>query len=174
MHTLKATLIDLIVLAVILLIITILLPSGFIIEKTIEINAPPSKVFNLIYDLNQWSKWDPWVVETMDHHTGYQIEKSQSGYCLNWISYKGAVGRGKLTIIHSIPDSLIQTEIIFEKKIKCEGIFLISSHNNNTTIRLTIRGELHGIKKWANLLMEQQIGGQFQQGFFKIKEICEK
>ena len=43
-----------------LLVIGLLLPSGFKVQRSVQVAAPASKIYPLIVDPRQWKQWTVW------------------------------------------------------------------------------------------------------------------
>ncbi|MGC3966752.1 MAG: SRPBCC family protein [Pirellulales bacterium] len=88
-----------------------ILPEDFRISHAVVIDAPPAAVFEQVNDLHNWEKWSPWL--KMDPETGkkYEGPAAGEGAVFAWTSKK--LGDGRMKIVKSRPDSLIDFDLHF-------------------------------------------------------------
>src|SRR5690606_3612297 len=97
MNILKWLLIVVGSLIVLLLLVALLLPSEFRVERSIVIEATPETVYEQVVDLNNWPNWSPW--NAMEPTAEYTVSGAQRGVGAV-SSWKGEViGTGTLTIV---------------------------------------------------------------------------
>jgi uncharacterized protein YndB with AHSA1/START domain len=123
------------IVAIVVLVIALILvvaamkPNTFSVAREGQINAPPEKIFALINDFHEWTKWSPW--EKMDpnltrNHSGITAGK---GAVYDW-SGNRQVGQGQMTITESAASSRIDIDLHFMKPFEAR---------NKTVFSLTIR-----------------------------------
>jgi hypothetical protein len=61
MRFVKLALISAVALFVVILLISLLLPSHVRISRAVDINAPAEKIYPFISDIKQWEKWNAYV-----------------------------------------------------------------------------------------------------------------
>ena len=71
----------LVVLIVAILIFAATKPSTFHIQRSIDIQAPPDKVFPLIDDLHNWPQWAPQDREDSTMKRTFSGPKAELGRC---------------------------------------------------------------------------------------------
>ena len=57
---LKTLIVVLIVLIIAFVVIGLMLPTNFLVSRSIVIDAPASKIHSNLNDLNKWPEWSPW------------------------------------------------------------------------------------------------------------------
>ena len=65
-------------LIVLLLIVIVLQPNSFRVERRATIPAPPAEVFAQVQDLHKWQAWSPW--ENIDP----ELKRTYSGSPAGW------------------------------------------------------------------------------------------
>ncbi|MEQ9231347.1 MAG: SRPBCC family protein, partial [Cyclobacteriaceae bacterium] len=63
------------------------------IERSIDIDAPVEKVFQVLNDFNQWAVWSPWLL--IDEHPNVRVSEDAKFY--EWEGKR--TGSGKMQII---------------------------------------------------------------------------
>ena len=92
-------------LLLVLVLVGLILPQSYSVNKTIEINANIDAVKPLITDFNQWQKWSPW--EKVDPSIRFTLGEPSSGLGAHQ-SWKGKWGYGEM-IITSVNQNKGQT-----------------------------------------------------------------
>src|ERR1041385_1721836 len=90
---------------VIVLVIGVLLyayslPDTFRVEREVDIQASPEKVFALINDFRAWDAWSPWEKKDPRMKRVYSTETSGKGANYAWEGNKN-VGQGRMEITES-------------------------------------------------------------------------
>ena len=90
-----------------------LLPPQAVVTRSIEIAAPPDKVFAVVGDLRRFNEFSPWA--DLDPNITYTFEGPESGLGqqMNWSSEHADVGKGSQTIIRYEPPTFVETRIDF-------------------------------------------------------------
>ena len=73
MKVVKWIAIVIVALIALFVVIGLLLPSEFYVQRKIIIDAPPEKIHVLVGDLARWPEWEPWLrgrSDDRDHHRG--------------------------------------------------------------------------------------------------------
>src|SRR5277367_1178400 len=77
-------------------------PGTIRVQRSIEINAPPEKIFALINDFHNWSLWAPQDKEDPTMKRTFSGSADGAGAVSDWTS-KGRAGRGRMSITESVP-----------------------------------------------------------------------
>ena len=152
-------------------------PNNFRIAREATIDAKPEKVFALINDFHEWSKWSPW--EKMDPamqrtHSG---APSGKGAAYAWSGNK-KVGRGRMEIANSNPPSKVDIDLEFMEpfKAKNKAEFTLVPADGGTRVSWTMTGERPFMFKLMGLFMnfDQMVGKDFEAGLQAMKQEAEK
>jgi hypothetical protein len=106
----KKILIGLLALVLILVLVGFMLSQHYEASRSIVIHAPAEKVFPLIGDLRNWSRWDPFqevdrtIVTTLGEKTT-GIGASQS--------WQGSSGGGRLVFTECDPSTGVSCDMVF-------------------------------------------------------------
>jgi hypothetical protein len=113
MKVLKWIGIILVSLVVILLIIALILPKNFSVERSVVIDAPRDQVYEELAYLANFDRWSPWA--KLDTAMQFEINGQDGtvGATYEWEGNED-VGKGKITIDHMQDDSIAQTLTFLE------------------------------------------------------------
>jgi uncharacterized protein YndB with AHSA1/START domain len=158
------------------LIVAAMKPNSFSVAREGVINAPPEKVFALINDFREWTKWSPW--EKMDpnlsrNHSG---AAAGQGAVYGWSGNK-KVGQGQMTITDTSPPSRIDIDLHFMKPFEARNktVFSLTPVSNGTKVRWEMTGSSPFMFKVMSLFtsMDQMIGKDFEAGLENMKAAAE-
>ena len=106
---LKVILIALAVIAIVLIIIVALQPSGYRVARSTKISAPPEAVFAQVNDFQKWAAWNPWGKIDPAMKQNYEGAPAGVGAIYTWAG-NNEVGEGRMTITESRPSELIRIQ----------------------------------------------------------------
>ena len=152
-------------------------PDMFRVQRSIEIEVPPERIFQRINDLTEWVAWSPW--EKMDP----AMKKTASGAPLG----KGAmyewdgnhqVGKGRMEILESLSPSKVLLKLDFLKPFEAHNRaeFTLTAQDSSTTVTWAMYGPQPYLAKVMGLFFncEKMVGPQFETGLANLKTISEK
>jgi Polyketide cyclase / dehydrase and lipid transport len=151
-------------------------PDNFQIVRSIEIKAPPEKIFARINDLGQWDTWSPWAKIDPAMTKSVSAQSAGKGATYEWSGNK-EVGKGKMLVIESQPSSLVQIQLDFIEPFKAtnQTFFSLKPAANGTTVEWKMTGESPLISKIVGLFfdMDKSVGGDFVRGLENLKKLSE-
>jgi hypothetical protein len=156
---------------VVALLGAMLLPSKVHVERSIVINAPAAKIFNEINSLQKWTVWDPWHKKDPNIVNEYSGPESGVGNKNTWKSSHKEVGNGAQTIMESVPNEKIITELDFGDQGKGGGSFLLSAEGQGTKVLWGMDADMgmNPIGKIFGLFMDGMVGKEFEEGLNNLK-----
>lgn len=172
MKILKSLFILVAVILVLFTVITLFLPSKVEMQRSRIIDAPVSVIFKQVNDLRNWQNWSPW------HQLDPQMTVNYSGDTAegtgHWYSWEGneAVGSGKLTILESIPNSRIRTQMVFsgvEEPSYSNWIF--EEEEQGTKVTWTYDATTPGAAKWLGLVTEYFLAPAYENGLKNLDSV---
>jgi hypothetical protein len=162
-------------LIVLLLIVAAFLAKIYHIEKTIIIKKPVRVVMNMIGNLNEYAKWNPWQQSDPSATTTITGTPGTPGHKYAWRGKK--VGMGSLTIT-DLDDRHIHFALQFLKpwNAKAKDNWLFEAWGEGET---KVTWENSGDLPWpmARLmgpLLDKNLNHQFEQGLINLKKLCEE
>ncbi len=174
---LKLILIALIVLIAIALILASTKPDTFRIERSINIKAPPEKIFPLIADFHQMNKWSAW--ENIDPAMKRSFTGAESGVGAKYAwDGNNDIGQGSMEILEATLSSKVLIKLDFYKPFEAHNMaeFTLTPHGETTTVNHAMYGPSPFISKLMSMVfnMEKMVGPKFEEGLANMKAIAEK
>ncbi|HMM68598.1 MAG TPA: hypothetical protein PKC03_16815 [Dokdonella sp.] len=127
-------LVSLLIVAVLIVVIGLLLPSHGHVERQTEVSSPLRQIFDSVNTLRRFPEWSPERRLDPQLHMEYSGPRTGVGAS---VSYRGneLVGEGKLTISASDEDSQVKMDVVnnFAGENKTYTITLNPSENGKTT-----------------------------------------
>jgi uncharacterized protein YndB with AHSA1/START domain len=152
-----------------------LLPPQAVVTRSIEIAAPPDRVFAIVGDLRHFNEFSPWA--DLDPNITYTFEGPESGVGqkMNWASENPDVGSGSQTIIRHEPPTFVETQLDFGIRGKPISSFELVPSTSGTRVTWVFKSDLEGIPaKWFGLMFDRWIGNDYEEGLAKLKEVAER
>ena len=169
-------LIALAVVAIALVGVVAVQPSGFRIARTTTISAPPPAVFAHVNDFHKWEAWNPWAKLDPAMKQTYEGASAGTGAIYTWAGNR-EVGEGRMTLTESRPTELIRIKLEFLKPFRATNTaeFTFKPEGDRTVVTWTMTGEKNFIAKAVGLVMnvDKMVGGQFETGLARMKSVVE-
>src|SRR5712691_3234274 len=81
-------------------------PSGFAVERSIEINAPPRMIYDYVVEPKQWTKWSVWTQRDPQMRITYSGPPFGMGAKWSWVSK--SEGSGSMVFTRVEPDRRVE------------------------------------------------------------------
>ena len=152
-------------------------PNSFRVERSIDINASPEKIFALIDDLHGWPAWSPY--ETKDPGMKHTVSGAASGKgaVYEWEGNKN-VGKGRMEILESRLNSKVVIQLDFLEPFKARNTaeFTLVPRGNATKVGWALYGPSPYLSKLMGVFvnMDTMIGKDFEDGLASLKTLAEK
>ena len=150
-------------------------PDAFHIQRTATIEAAPERIFPLINDLRENSRWSPFENDpAMTRvHSGSAAGK---GAVFEWNGNR-QVGRGRIAITDSVPPSKVVMALDMFTPFEAHNVveFTLAPHDGKTDVTWSMRGPQPFMAKLMSTVMDcdKMVGSQFEEGLGKLKAIAE-
>lgn len=151
-----------------------MLPGEARVERSIDIAAPPDKVFAIAADLRRMPEWSPWV-ET-DPRTTFSFEGPSGGVgqVMRWTSNNPMIGSGTMTVTESLPDVRFATQSAYAGFGTSAATMNLAPDGTGTRVTWVFQSALPGvIDRWAGLGMDKTIGAEYDQSLRNLKALAE-
>jgi hypothetical protein len=161
----------------VVLVLAALRPGNFRISRSLEINAPASRIFPYIEDFTRWAEWSPYekLDPGMKRNMGAITRGKGATYA--W-SGNNKVGQGSMAISETKQDSLVAIDLSFTRPMKAENEvnFTLEPSSHGTLVGWHMDGTNNFIGKIFGLFMniDRMVGRQFEEGLGNLKRITEK
>lgn len=162
-------------LAVLLVLISFLLPATFKVERSATIKSTPAQVYLLTANFELWHLWAPWFSKD-DTATKTEISgaTASAGASLKWAGE--SYGDGEIILTDLVPGQTVGYDIAFDEgKHKSKGKFSIASEGDSLRVTWTDEGDLgyNPINRYFGLLMDRFMGPDFEKGLATLKMVAE-
>lgn len=154
------------------LLLTLLAPGRFVVERKAELAASAQAVSQIIADFHRYTEWNPWMTRDETVQISVSGAAATAGHCLSWKGKK--TGSGEI-VLQSANDSAIHWLIHYTKPWKMKGedrLSLRSTGANKVEISWQHRGQLPW--PFARLMggfVRRSLGYQFESAFENLKKL---
>lgn len=175
MKWLKRVVVAVVGLVALLLVIGLLLPSGFKVQRSVQVAAPPAKVYPLIADPRQWKNWSVW--NQRDPAMQMQYSGADSGAGAKWSWQSKTEGNGEMEFTSAIPNERIVYALSFpDMGMTSRGELQLVPDGAGTRITWTNEGDMGGnpINRYFGVMMDSMVGPDFEAGLNNLKAAAER
>lgn len=175
MRFLKNFLLAILLILIIIIVIGLFLPTSYMVERSVTIDASPEKIQEYVGDLTKWDDWSPWEEEDPTIVITRGEKTKGVGASQSWV---GESGDGALTITKDSPDQGIEYDLVFEG-----GLYLSKGKiqydqigSGETKVTWIMSGDMESpvIGGYFAILMDSMVGDMFDRGLNNLKEVVEK
>lgn len=175
MKWLKRVAFTLVAIVALLLVIGLLLPSGFKIQRSVLIAAPPAKIYPLIVDPRQWKNWTVW--NRRDPAMTMNYSGAESGAGAKWSWQSKTEGNGEMEFTMALPNERIDYSLSFpDFGMASRGQLRLEPEGSGTRVTWTNEGDMgaNPVNRYFGLLMDRMVGPDFEGGLVNLKALAEK
>ena len=151
------------------------LPSSFAVQRSIVIDAPPGKVYDLVVDPRTWTKWSVWNQRDPAMQMSYAGPPFGQGAKWSWVSK--SEGSGTMEFVKVEPNRRIEYTLLFQDfGMKSGGEWLFEPQGAGTKVSWSNRGDVgpNPLKHYLAWLMDRMVGPDFEGGLANLKTLAEK
>ena len=140
------------------------------VSRSIEINAPQSKVFEVLSDYHHWRPWSPWLIQEPEATNTV----SEDGKFNEWEGRRA--GTGNMKIIEEKSNEFLKMDLTFLKPWKSEAMveFHLQPTEDGTRVLWKMDSSLPFFLFWMKSLMQELIGMDYDRGLNMLKEYVEE
>ena len=165
----------LIALLAVLLIGGMAVSPKFSISRSVQIAAPPEKIFPLVSDPRAWTKWSAWNQRDPAMAITYSGPPSGTGAVWAWQSK--SQGDGKMSFTAAEPPTRLAYDLYFlDFGTTSTGEFRFEANGPATTVTWVMNGDMgkNPLYHWFAMFSEKMIGPDFEAGLKGLKAVAEK
>jgi len=143
------------------------------VQKSIEIDAPVSKVYQMVSDYRTWTTWSPWLIAEPQAKVDISDRSNQVGSTYHWSGK--VVGEGRLEHLRLETDRLVEDRLDFIRptKSKSKSGIKFEAIANRTKLVWWIDGNLPWYLFFLTPMIKTMVGMDYQRGLMMIKELAE-
>ena len=97
--------------ALVLVLVGLVLPSGFAVERSIVIDAPARTIYDYVVEPKQWTRWSVWTKRDPDMRITYSGPPFGIGAKWSWVSKSEGTGSMQFTKVE--PDKRVEYSLFF-------------------------------------------------------------
>lgn len=150
-------------------------PDTLVVERSISIKKSPEDILPLIDNFHNWQRWSPWEDVDPNLHRTFSGPDEGKGATYSWEGNNEA-GSGRMEVEAASPSSVsIKLDFLkpFEGHYKTEFLLEPSSETTKVGWRMTGRNEFLSKVIQVFMDMDQMIGGQYEKGLARLKQLAE-
>ena len=152
-----------------------MMPSAFSVQRSVEINAAPRKIYDLIVEPRKWKDWSVWTRRDPDMRITYSGPPFGMGAKWSWVSKSEGTGTMEFTRVE--PDRTVEYALSFpEYNMRSTGALRIEPSGNASRVTWTNSGDVgaNPLKHYLALMMDRMVGPDFEGGLANLKALAEK
>jgi len=165
----------LVVLVVLAAGVGMLLPRNVHVERSIVIDAKPATIFALIDGFKQFNKWSPWA--DADPNCKYTFSGPAFGVGAKqaWDGDPKTVGKGSEEIVEVKHYTYLKVNLDFGEHGKPTSDFRLTPEATGTKVVWALDMDMGKgpIGRYFGLMMDGQIGKDYDKGLAKLKTMAE-
>lgn len=152
-------------------------PNHFRVSRSININAPPDRIFPLINNLKRFNEWNPFAKQDPSMAIVYSGPESGPGAGYSWDS-RGRGGKGSSAITDVSAPTTVQMRLDMERPMEGHPqiSFVLQPDGAATEVSWTMAGPYPYLNRIFGTIfnMDKMIGGTFASGLADLKALAEK
>jgi hypothetical protein len=152
-------------------------PDVFRMQRSVMVNADPSRIFPHINDFHNWAAWTPFD----------KLDPGMQKICSGADRGKGAIyewsgnakaGQGRMEITESTEPTKIVVDLAFRKPFKANNTaeFTMVPKGAMTELTWAMYGNMRFLMKIFHVFMnmDKMVGKDFEEGLVNLKSLAEK
>lgn len=179
MSLLKKIVFGLAGLIVLLVLVGLVLPGAYRVERSVVIDAPMIRVYPLVYSPPDWIKWGVWIRRDPAMKTTYSGPPAGVGAKWSWQS--ATQGNGSMEITQAVFDKTIAYTLSIEGwdgKFLGHLDFAPAPGAKGPGVKVTWVGEgdvgMNLIGRYFVLFMDRMLGPDFEACLKNLKDVAER
>ena len=159
------------------LIVAAIAGTAWSYEQSIQIAAPPDRVWQNVGSLHAINQWNPWMGLDPNMQVKYVGVDGKPDAAFSWDSPVKNVGAGTQIILRVRPQSELATRVDFLRPFKSVGYadFKVIPDDSKTRVSWSIRSKMpypvNIVKVFGGI--QRNMGRDFGKGLNKLKSLCE-
>jgi len=152
-----------------------LLPSTFLVQRSIDIDAPAKKIYDLVVEPRRWSEWSVWTRRDPAMKITYAGPPFGRGAKWSWQSK--SEGNGSMELTRVEPDRAVEYALTFaDFNMRSTGALRLEPAGNGTRVTWSNSGDVGGnpLKHYIAAAMDRMVGPDFEGGLANLKALAEK
>ena len=175
MQAFKKVILAVLLIPVVVLIVSLFLPSSYRVERSLEMQARPEALFAQVSALKKWTNWTAWTAAKYpDMEVSFSGPESGVGATYTWDGK--STGHGVLKLTRAEPARGIGYDLAFDHgKYVSRGAIEYVPAGDGLKVTWSNEGDLgwNPISRIFGLLMDKMMGPDFEEGLRNLKQRLE-
>lgn len=158
------------------LIYVALKPGSCNISRELVIKSSPENLFPYINNSKKMNDWMPWQDSDPGVKMQYSGPEAGVGSKSSWNS-AGKMGIGNATIVESIPNKSVKTQLAYTKPMEMSQLaeITLTPVEGGTKVKWSVDGHNGFLFRLMGIFMniDKMVGGEFEKGLAKLKRAAE-
>jgi uncharacterized protein YndB with AHSA1/START domain len=152
-------------------------PDSFRVSRSLEISAPPEKIYSILSDFRRSPEWSPYEKLDPDMKRTLSGVATGKGAVYEWDGDSNA-GAGRMEIAEAVPGQSITLKLDFKRPFEASNTVEYKLEPNGTATRVS--WDMHGPMPFISKVMcvfvdlDKMIGKDFEVGLANLKTLVEK
>ncbi len=175
MRALKWIIVSLLALVAVLVLGGLLLPRTAHLERSLVINAPADKVFDLVNQPRHWKNWTVW--NQRDPAMKVEYFGTEQGVGAGWAWQSATEGDGKMTFTASEAPKRVAYDLYFpDFDSTSTGDLRFVAEGSATRVIWSMDANMgaNPLWRWMGLMMDRMAGPDFETGLARLKALAEQ
>ena len=152
-------------------------PDYFKVERSTIINAPAEKIFPLMNDLQQFTRWSPYEGRDPAMKRTFSTNTVGKGASYAWDG-NNEVGSGRMEITESIAPQKISIRLDFSRPMEAHNAvsFALVPSGSATQVTWAMEGPMPFLSKLMCIFFDKDamVGKDFEDGRQMLKQLVEQ
>lgn len=158
-----------------LVVIGVLLPSSYHVERSIRIKNSSKVIFPYLNNLQKWSSWTS-LNANKDYSLEQQFSGSNQGIGSEMAYHGDKLGKGKIKIVDNELDDHVSFSLLINNRFNTAGNIQIESlGETDSEVIITLDGDVgfHLPNRFIILMMNNIAGSLFEESLNRLKLVVE-
>jgi len=145
------------------------------VERSCDISADPSQVYNIVAHIKDSKAWSPWYAQDTNMKMSYFGPDSGVGAGYSWDSKMKNLGKGKLTVTHLSKNQSITEEMNFTGNGTSTGQWTFEQGPKGCKVTWGINTDMgfNPFKRLMGLMFDKWVGKDFEAGLINLTNYIE-
>lgn len=152
-------------------------PDAFRVERSIDIQAPPEKVFAIVHDFRKFTAWSPYEKKDPQMQRSFSGPPAGKGAVYAW-NGDGNVGEGRMEITDEAAPARVGVQLDFKRPFEARNrvTFSMNGQGGGTRMTWAMDGPMLFVSKVMSVFFDfdRMIGRDFEEGLVNLKALAEK
>lgn len=158
-----------------LIVIGVILPSSYHVERSVTVNKPAKLIFPYLNNIQKWPAWT-----SLNQNKDYSLEQQFYGPNQgigSGMTYRGdKLGKGKIEIVDNELNDHVSYSLLINNRFQTQGnIQIIDISDSSSQVTISLDGDVgfHLPNRYIILMMDNIAGSLFQESLNHLKLIAE-